>query len=151
MRDHLFPCGLGSHLFRSTVFHAPFHPGERTDPKRDPGDADLFLLDLYDGAAVRGAVHLRGAEPSETGGILFTFPESDHRGAADHISSDDRRTRHRRRVPRRAGIQRDRRNGMLCHHALHCLAETGRERRTKKDIRLTVTDVFLSSIIKLSD
>ena len=113
---------MGGHLFRAALFHAAVHTGRRTDPGRNPGDEDIFLRNLYDGAAVCRTVYLCGTQPSETGSILFTSEKSDHRGAADDPPPNDRRTRHRRRVPRRAGVKCARRNCMLRDHAHHSVA-----------------------------
>ena len=109
-------------LDKAAFLHASVHAGERTDPGWDSRDADLLLRDLYDGSAVCRTIYLCGAQPPETGSILFASEEGDHRGAADDPSADARRARYGRRVPCGAGVKCDRRDRVFCDYARYSVA-----------------------------
>ena len=55
--------------------------------------------------------------------FFLSVPEGDHRSAADDPAADDRRSWNRRRVLGRTGVECDRRHGLFCDNACHCVAD----------------------------
>ena len=90
--------------------------------------ADLFLWNLYDGAAVCGTVYSGCVKPCETGRLFFSVSKGHHCHSVDHAASNDRKSGDRWSVLGRTDFQCYWRYGMFCNHVAYNLAKAERRK-----------------------
>lgn len=119
---------LGSVIFRTSFLSSDVYQRTGNFAVRCFCHADLFLWNLYDGAAVCGTVYSGCVKPCETGRLFFSVSKGHHCHSVDHAASNDRKSGDRWSVLGRTDFQCYWRYGMFCNHVAYNLAKAERRK-----------------------